>query len=54
MMCVHPQPGNATTGAKEKTFEAIGINNKGATMDGPFNTMGWRFPVEAPYSHFLS
>jgi hypothetical protein len=30
--------------AKEKkTFEATGINNIGAAMDGPFNTMGWRF-----------
>ena len=38
---VHPHPGIAATVAKEKTFEATWINNIGAAMDGPFNTMGW-------------
>ena len=39
--CVHPQPDIAAAVAKEKMFEATWINNIGAAMDGPFNTMGW-------------
>jgi hypothetical protein len=41
--CVHPHPGSAAAVAKENTFEATGINNIGAAVDGPFNTMGWWF-----------
>jgi hypothetical protein len=39
--------------AKEKTFEVTGINNIGAAVDGPFNTMGGGFQLEAPSSRFL-
>ena len=38
---------------RKKTFEATGINIIGATLDGPFNTMGGEFQLEAPSSHFL-
>jgi hypothetical protein len=38
---------------RKKTFEATGINNIGAAMDGPFNTMGGGSQLEAPSSHFL-
>jgi hypothetical protein len=37
---VHAHPGIAAAVAKENTFKVIGINNIGATVDGPFNTMG--------------
>jgi hypothetical protein len=38
--CVHPHPSIASAVAKEKTFEATGINYIGVVVDGPFNTMG--------------
>ena len=40
---VHAHPGIAAAVAKEKTFKATGINIIGATLDGPFNTMGGEF-----------
>jgi hypothetical protein len=40
---VHAHPGIAAAVAKENTFKVIGINNIGAAVDGPFNTMGWWF-----------
>jgi hypothetical protein len=41
--CVHPHLGSVVAVAKENTFEVIGINNIGAVVDDPFNTMGWWF-----------
>jgi hypothetical protein len=40
---VHPHHGIVVAVAKEKTFEVTRINNIGAAVVGPFNTMGWWF-----------
>jgi len=54
MMIVHPHHAVAAAAAKEKPFEATGINNIDAALDGPYNTMGWQILAGAPRSAILA
>ncbi|CAD6254064.1 unnamed protein product [Miscanthus lutarioriparius] len=55
MMIVHPHHAVvAAASAKEKPFQATGINSIDAALDGPYNTMGWQILAGAPRSAILA